>query len=139
MKRISIYCVAAVWVCSLLISPVPVAADDRQREMGLTVMADMAAGTLRSSERSLPVVLKPVQWFSTYISRADGDRCAMYPTCSQYAMESVKRHGMFMGWIMTCDRLMRCGRDELRRSPLVEVNGRTRCYDPVEQNDFWWK
>jgi len=39
---------------------------------------------------------------------------------------------------MTCDRLMRCGRDELKLSPQVMVNGRWKCYDIVENNDFWW-
>ena len=44
-----------------------------------------------------------------------------------------------MGWIMTCDRLMRCGRDELRLSPAIRTDANIwKCHDPVKNNDFWW-
>jgi hypothetical protein len=39
---------------------------------------------------------------------------------------------------MTFDRLLRCGRDELRLSPAIVVNDELLCYDPLENNDFWW-
>lgn len=65
--------------------------------------------------------------------------CPMYPSCSSYSLDCLKEHGIIMGWLMTCDRLMRCGRDELKYSPGVYVNGGKRCYDPVDSNDFWWK
>jgi len=39
---------------------------------------------------------------------------------------------------MTFDRLMRCGRDELYLSPEIIVDGKSKCYDPVKNNDFWW-
>ncbi|MDY6904790.1 MAG: membrane protein insertion efficiency factor YidD [Thermodesulfobacteriota bacterium] len=76
--------------------------------------------------------------FRKYISPIDGDRCPMYPSCSHYSHDAAKKHGLIMGWIMTCDRLMRCGRDELRVSPPVVVGGALKCFDPVENNDFWW-
>jgi hypothetical protein len=34
---------------------------------------------------------------------------------------------------------LRCGRDELRLSPEIMVNDELRCYDPLENNDFWWR
>lgn len=80
----------------------------------------------------------PVKLFTKYISPVDGDRCPMYPSCSKYCLEASQKHGLFMGWIMTCDRLMRCGRDEVARSPGVLVNGVRHTYDPVINNDFWW-
>ena len=42
-----------------------------------------------------------------------------------------------MGWFMTTDRLMRCGRDEMKRSRRVRINGQWLYYDPVEENDSW--
>jgi len=39
---------------------------------------------------------------------------------------------------MTFDRLMRCGRDELYLSPKIIVDGKSKCYDPVKNNDFLW-
>ena len=73
------------------------------------------------------------------ISGADGHRCPMYPSCSAYARDAVKKHGPLLGWIMTSDRLVRCGRDELKLGPAIRVNGSNQTYDPVENNDFWWK
>jgi hypothetical protein len=62
----------------------------------------------------------------------------MYPSDSEYSLQSIKKHGMLAGWVMSMDRLMRCGRDETRLSPGVFVNGKWKTYDPVEKNDFWW-
>ncbi len=81
----------------------------------------------------------PIQVFRNFISGADGDRCAMVPACSTYALEAVKKHGSIIGWVMTCDRLMRCGLDETRHTPPVRVGRRILSSDPVENNDFWWE
>jgi len=62
----------------------------------------------------------------------------MAPSCSEYAREAVARHGEIVGWIMASDRLMRCGRDEVRLAPRVRINGVWRYHDPVDRNDFWW-
>ena len=83
-------------------------------------------------------VLKPLRLITGIISRADGDRCPMVPTCSAYSAQAIQKHGLLKGWIMTSDRLMRCGRDELRLSDTVLINGRKRSHDPVSNNDFWW-
>ncbi len=79
-----------------------------------------------------------VEVYRTYISPIDGSKCPMYPTCSKYSLVAFKKHGLFIGWMMTVDRLFRCGRDELRLSPQIIVNGELACYDPLENNDFWW-
>ncbi len=84
-------------------------------------------------------LLYPIHLFRKFVSSADGDRCAMYPSCSTYALHSFKQHGLLMGWIMTCDRLMRCGRDEIHLQPSVIQNGVRLTYDPVSNNDFWWR
>jgi putative membrane protein insertion efficiency factor len=78
------------------------------------------------------------KFFRRYISPIDGSDCPMYPSCSQYSIECFEKHGFFMGWAMTWDRLYRCGRDELQLSPWIFLNGQQKCYDPPENNDFWW-
>ena len=83
-------------------------------------------------------VLKSLRVITGIITRADGDRCPMAPTCSTYSAQAIQKHGLLKGWIMTTDRLMRCGRDELRLSETVLINGRKHSHDPVENNDFWW-
>lgn len=72
------------------------------------------------------------------ISPVDGDRCSMVPSCSDYALQAIEKHGFLMGWIMGCDRLMRCGHDELYRSETLVRGGEVYCVDPVSNNDFWW-
>ncbi|MFY9943306.1 MAG: membrane protein insertion efficiency factor YidD [Desulfobacterales bacterium] len=64
--------------------------------------------------------------------------CPMWPSCSEYSRQAVARHGFAVGWVMTMDRLMRCGRDGLRWAPRVVVNGRVKYLDPLAANDVWW-
>ncbi len=113
---------AAILLIVLLL-PGPVAAEDNPKK----------------STSSFSVWAPPLKFFQKYISKADGDRCPMYPSCSHYAEQAFKRHGAFKGWVLTCDRLLRCGRDEVRLSPKVRSNGRPRTFDPVEANTRWWK
>lgn len=77
-------------------------------------------------------------FYKKHISVADGNRCAMFPSCSRYAEQALEKHGFFMGWIMTCDRLTRCGRDEQKRVRSFQSRGRIFYLDTLEANDFWW-
>ncbi|ETR72366.1 MAG: hypothetical protein OMM_07540, partial [Candidatus Magnetoglobus multicellularis str. Araruama] len=78
-----------------------------------------------------------VRFYQRFISVFDGDRCPMYPTCSQYSLQCFKKHGFLMGWIMTCDRLLH-EPDEMQLAPVVIINGQARFFDPVQSNDQWW-
>ena len=81
----------------------------------------------------------PIRFYKIHASGADGARCPMTPSCSTYALNAFHKHGAVMGWIMTCDRLMRCGRDEVKQAEKVNVGQRWLNADPVENNDFWWE
>lgn len=76
-------------------------------------------------------------FFSQYISPVDGDRCAMYPTCSAYSRQAVARHGFLIGLVMTVDRLIH-ENNEIDTAQVIEIGGSYRYHDPVENNDFWW-
>lgn len=82
--------------------------------------------------------VSPIRMFQRIISRADGQRCPMYPSDSNYATQAFNRFGPLIGWVLTSDRLLRCGRDETRLSPAVKINGLRSTYDPIEANTFWW-
>jgi len=75
--------------------------------------------------------------FRDHISEVDGDRCPSLPSCSAYSVEVFKKHGFFIGWVMTVDRLIHEA-DEDSVSPLVYHYGKVKILDPVENNDFWW-
>lgn len=86
--------------------------------------------------------LNPGAWlvsiFKEHISAVDSDRCPSIPSCSSYCVKAIKKHGFFIGWIMTVDRLIHEGSEETRSSPIVYSKGKWKIYDPVENNDFWW-
>jgi hypothetical protein len=79
-----------------------------------------------------------VSFYGKHISAVDGDRCPSVPTCSAYAARAFKKHGFFIGWMMTVDRLIHEGKEETEVSPIVFSGGKWKIYDPVENNDFWW-
>jgi hypothetical protein len=95
---------------------------------------EVAPSSLSLGQRA---VQGAVRFFQGYISPVDGDRCPCYPTCSQYGLEAVRKHGAVIGLVMTFDRLMHES-DEIRQAPMVKVYGSYRYFDPVENNDFWW-
>ena len=76
--------------------------------------------------------------YRDYISPVDGSRCPSRPSCSSYSAGAFKKHGFFMGWIMTVDRLIHEGKEETAVSLLVYTDEGWKILDPVENNDFWW-
>jgi len=79
-----------------------------------------------------------ITFYSKHISAVDGDRCPSFPSCSAYSARAFKKHGFFLGWMMTVDRLIHEGKEETKVSPVVFSEGKWKIYDPVENNDFWW-
>jgi putative membrane protein insertion efficiency factor len=120
-------------ICCLILTVFWSSAFARQ-EMNLT---DNPKPLHEAGEKQESSLLYPLKFYRDFISSADGDRCPMYPTCSQYCMDAVKKHGSLTGWVMCSDRLIRCGRDETKLSAPVWINGVKRSYDPVSNNDFW--
>jgi putative membrane protein insertion efficiency factor len=77
-----------------------------------------------------------VRFFQNFISPVDGDRCSMYPTCSAYSREAIRKYGAIKGFVMTADRLIH-EMDEARFASLIRKENSLRFYDPPENNDFW--
>lgn len=100
-----------------------------------------ATGKVRNTEKTFSsgqwVVEGLVGFYKNYISPVDGDRCPSYPTCSQYAIEAVRKHGALVGMVMGFGRLIHES-DEIYQAPKIWKDGFYRSYDPVENNDFWW-
>ncbi len=53
--------------------------------------------------------------------------CRFTPTCSQYALQAIERHGAFFGGILAVWRLLRC-------NPFAKGG-----YDPVPERLFFQK
>ena len=101
------------------------------------VAAENSLGFQAQTDADSPVTA-PIRMYQTYISGANGHRCPMMPSCSQYSIQAFAKHGYLMGWILSADRLLRCGRDETRLSETRSFHRRVYSYDPLSNNDFWW-
>jgi putative membrane protein insertion efficiency factor len=79
----------------------------------------------------------PVRFYQRFLGPLWGRRCSYYPSCSNYALLAIRKHGALVGSIMTFDRLQHES-NEARYSPLIQTGGEIRVYDPLENNDYWW-
>jgi putative membrane protein insertion efficiency factor len=95
----------------------------------------------KSEQPAHPVAATPFLWllafYQNVISPVNSGRCPMYPTCSQYSVQAIRKHGPIVGIVMTADRLIH-ERDEQEYAPLIKVGSRYRFDDSVRNNDFWW-
>ena len=76
-------------------------------------------------------------FYQNVLSVVVHSRCRMLPTCSNYGIAAVRKHGPLLGIMMTVDRLVREGHEQ-KEVPVEIIAGRARFRDPVEANDFWW-
>lgn len=103
--------------------------------MGCTTLSADHRGTPEASSSALLDIYHGPLNHLLAVRRGE---CPMHPSCSEFARQAMDKHGPVKGWLMATDRLMRCGRDEIRLAPKIQVNGRVKYYDPVDGNDFWW-
>ena len=54
------------------------------------------------------LVKKLLRGYQMVVSPLLGQRCRFYPTCSQYAIEAVDRHGVIRGLWLSVRRVARC-------------------------------
>ena len=54
------------------------------------------------------IVLLPVYFYRYSISPLIGPRCRYTPTCSEYAIEAVKKHGILKGGWLAIKRIASC-------------------------------
>ena len=65
------------------------------------------------------IAIKFIRFYQLIISPMIGPRCRFTPSCSHYAIEAIKLHGIVKGCWLSAKRLIRC-------QPLSEGG-----YDPV--------
>ncbi len=79
--------------------------------------------------------------YRSWVSPGNMKRCGMYPNCSRYFRLATLRHGGPIGCMMSADRLMRDngGADSARHYPRILTPHGVLLYDPIEENDFWFR
>ena len=54
------------------------------------------------------LLIAPLRFYRYAISPMLGRNCRFYPTCSEYAIEAVERHGALRGGLLAAKRVGRC-------------------------------
>ncbi len=72
---------------------------------------------------AVAVLIAPVRFYRLFISPMLPPACRFTPTCSEYAIEAIKRHGPARGFVLAIRRLARC-------HPITWLGG-SHGYDPV--------
>lgn len=54
------------------------------------------------------ILLMPIYFYRYCISPMTPPTCRFTPTCSQYAIEAIKKHGPLKGLILAIKRILRC-------------------------------
>ncbi len=90
------------------------------------------ANPLKNSSRETEIIFSfGFLFYKTFISSQDTPSCVFTPTCSEFAIQAIKKKGLVMGWLYTFDRLSRC-HGLVRPAHYPFDNEKKRFYDPVE-------
>jgi putative membrane protein insertion efficiency factor len=54
------------------------------------------------------VAILPIRLYQLLISPLVGQRCKYYPSCSEYAVQAIRRFGILRGLVLAGWRLLRC-------------------------------
>ena len=113
---------------------------DSLKEMADQAATSAASGPTPSREGRQSLLTLPARWlislYRTQISPAIGRRCSLHPSCSEYARQAMRKHGL-LGLAMYADRGIREPRVVAERRHAIVVNGRVKYRDPLEEHDYW--
>ena len=54
------------------------------------------------------ILIGLIRFYQYFISPMLGRRCRFYPSCSEYAVEALQRHGALRGLSLALRRVARC-------------------------------
>lgn len=96
-------------------------------------------GKINVAEEATPGLFQSagLVWIRIYqkgISSQDLPSCVFAPSCSHFAVNSIRKYGFFKGWLLAGDRLLRC-------NPFVKnynypFNGK-KFIDPVAKYEIY--
>ena len=89
----------------------------RTRPLVAAALLCAVAGGLLGCDLSRPpdrqiatrATVSAIRWYQGTLSRRLGARCRFTPSCSEYALAVIRRHGAARGGWLTAKRLVRCG------------------------------
>lgn len=54
------------------------------------------------------LLILPIRFYQKFLSPLKPPTCRFTPTCSQYAIEAIRKHGPFKGFALAVWRILRC-------------------------------
>ncbi|WP_428829358.1 membrane protein insertion efficiency factor YidD [Desulfatibacillum aliphaticivorans] len=54
------------------------------------------------------LLIIPIRIYQRFVSPILGPHCRFYPSCSQYAVEAIEKHGPVKGGWLAVRRILRC-------------------------------
>ena len=54
------------------------------------------------------ILVAPIRFYQRFISPLTPPSCRFTPTCSQYALEALRKHGPLRGLYLAVRRILRC-------------------------------
>ena len=54
------------------------------------------------------LLIQPIRFYQRYISPLTPPTCRFTPTCSNYAIQAIRKHGPFKGLALAVWRILRC-------------------------------
>ena len=57
---------------------------------------------------SKKILISIIEFYQKYLSGLKSTKCPYIPSCSQYGMEAVKKHGALKGGLLAFWRILRC-------------------------------
>ena len=54
------------------------------------------------------LLIQPIRFYQRFISPYTPPTCRFTPSCSQYAIEAICKHGPFKGLVLAVWRILRC-------------------------------
>lgn len=61
---------------------------------------------IKQALQAIPIAL--IRVYQLVISPVLGPRCRFYPTCSHYAIEAIRLHGILKGGLLAAKRIGKC-------------------------------
>ena len=56
----------------------------------------------------ITILLIPIKLYKFFVSPILPNACRYYPTCSEYAVEALKKHGPVIGFYYAVKRILSC-------------------------------
>ncbi|MBO4750161.1 MAG: membrane protein insertion efficiency factor YidD [Lachnospiraceae bacterium] len=54
------------------------------------------------------ILIAIIRFYQKYLSPLKGTKCPYIPSCSNYGLEAIEKHGAFKGGLLAVWRILRC-------------------------------